>query len=170
MFLDSFFFLSYVSMDGIYLPEGRKLALIDRDWILDELPHLGNPDNNSDANYLLASAAAANSATSTTAGSSTGRSTTAVGTGAGPTHGRTPHTTTGGAGDAIGIDTGRGTTAIHHDITTNHNHSLLYNPDEVDNDLTLLSEIIDETQNKWSDFALNQLLTPYARSLQPKLK
>ena len=157
-------------MDGIYLPDGRKLALIDRDWILDELPHLGNPDDNSDANYLLASAAAANSATSTTAGSSAGRSTTTVGTGGGATHGTNAHTTTGVGGDVTGIEIGRGTGVIHHDIATSHNHSLLYNPEEVDSDLTLLSEIVDETQNKWSDFALNQLLTPYARSLQPTLK
>ena len=158
-------------MDGVYLPDGRKLALIDRDWILDELPHLGNPDDNSDANYLLASAAAANSATSTATSSSAGRSTTTTaGTGGGAGHGTTHHTTAGAVIDTTGVGTGRGTDAIHHDIATAHNHSLLYNPEEVDSDLTLLSEIVDETQNKWSDFALNQLLTPYARSLQPKLK
>jgi hypothetical protein len=154
-------------MDGLYLPDGRQLALIDRDWILDELPHLGNPDDNSDANYLLASAAAATSGTGVATGGSAGRGTTGIGTagaggsgGGGSSHG-VPNNTGGGSG---------GTEANHHGTGTNHNHSLLYNPEEFEGDLTLLSEIVDETQNKWSDFGLNQLLTPYARSIRPVFK
>jgi hypothetical protein len=157
-------------MDGLYLPDGRQLALIDRDWILDELPHLGNPDDNSDANYLLASAAVANSGTAIITGSSGGRSTSGIGTGGGPSHGTSVHT---GGGTGSGVDgpgTGGNTGANHHDTGVSHNHSLLYNPDEFEGDLTLLSEIVDETQNKWSDFGLNQLLTPYARSIRPTLK
>ncbi|CAF0913774.1 unnamed protein product [Rotaria sordida] len=150
-------------MDGLYLPDGRQLALIDRDWILDELPHLGNPDDNSDANYLLASAAAATSGTGVTTGSSTGRGTTGIGTGSGPSHGVPNHT----GGGSVGTDS---TGANHQGTGANHNHSLLYNPDEFEGDLTLLSEIVDETQNKWSDFGLNQLLTPYARSIRPAFK
>ncbi len=144
-------------MDGLYLPDGRQLALIDRDWILDELPHLGNPDDNSDANYLLASAAVANSGTSVIPGGSGSRSTAGIGAGGGSSHGVSTHT---------GVGTGSG----HHDTGPSHNHSLLYNPDEFEGDLTLLSEIVDETQNKWSDFGLNQLLTPYARSIRPTFK
>jgi hypothetical protein len=151
-------------MDGLYLPDGRQLALIDRDWILDELPHLGNPDDNSDANYLLASAAAATSGTGVATGGSANRGTTGIGTGSGgggsSTHG-IPNNTGGGS---------NGTDANHHGTGTNHNHSLLYNPEEFEGDLTLLSEIVDETQNKWSDFGLNQLLTPYARSIRPIFK
>jgi hypothetical protein len=153
-------------MDGLYLPDGRQLALIDRDWILDELPHLGNPDDNSDANYLLASAAAATSGTGVATGGSAGRGTTGIGTGGGgsgggSTNGAPNHT--GGGGSA-------GAEANHHGTGANHNHSLLYNPEEFEGDLTLLSEIVDETQNKWSDFGLNQLLTPYARSIRPVFK
>jgi hypothetical protein len=153
-------------MDGLYLPDGRQLALIDRDWILDELPHLGNPDDNSDANYLLASAAAATSGTGVATGGSAGRGTTGIGTGGGgsgggSTNGAPNHT--GGGGSA-------GAEANHHSTGVNHNHSLLYNPEEFEGDLTLLSEIVDETQNKWSDFGLNQLLTPYARSIRPVFK
>jgi len=156
-------------MDGLYLPDGRQLALIDREWILDELPHLGNPDDNSDANYLLASAAAATSGTGVATGGSTGRGTTSIGTGSGSgagggggnsTHGVPNHT---GGGSA-------GTETNHHGTSANHNHSLLYNPEEFEGDLTLLSEIVDETQNKWSDFGLNQLLTPYARSIRSVFK
>jgi hypothetical protein len=153
-------------MDGLYLPDGRQLALIDRDWILDELPHLGNPDDNSDANYLLASAAAATSGTGVATGGSASRGTTGIGTtgaggsGGGSSHG-VPNNTGGGSG---------GTETNHHGTGTNHNHSLLYNPEEFEGDLTLLSEIVDETQNKWSDFGLNQLLTPYARSIRPVFK
>ena len=128
-------------MDGLYLPNGRQLALIDREWILDELPHLGNPDDNSDANYLLATAAAAaNSGSTTTTATLPGRS--------GPSNGAAIQSGAGG-----------------------HNQNLLYNPNEFEGDLTLLSEIVDETQNKWSDFGLNQLLTPYARVIaRPNLK
>lgn len=152
-------------MDGLYLPNGRQLALIDRDWILDELPHLGNPDDNSDANYLLASAAAATSGTGVATGSSTGRGTTGIGAGSGAgaggsTHGGVNHP---GGGSTVGDNNHPGTGA-------NHNHSLLYNPEEFEGDLTLLSEIVDETQNKWSDFGLNQLLTPYARSIRSIFK
>lgn len=151
-------------MDGIYLPDGRQLALIDREWILDELPHLGNPDDNSDANYLLASAAAATSGTSVTAGGSAGRGTTGIGAGgsagASATHG-VPNQTGAGSTGAEGN---------HHGTGTNYNHSLLYHPEEFEGDLTLLSEIVDETQNKWSDFGLNQLLTPFARSIRPVFK
>lgn len=151
-------------MDGLYLPDGRQLALIDREWILDELPHLGNPDDNSDANYLLASAAAATSGTGVSTGGSAGRGTTGIGTGggtgAGATHG-VPNQTGGGS---------TGAESNHHGTGANHNHSLLYNPEEFEGDLTLLSEIVDETQNKWSDFGLNQLLTPYARSVRPVFK
>jgi hypothetical protein len=156
-------------MDGLYLPDGRQLALIDREWILDELPHLGNPDDNSDANYLLASAAAATSGTGVATGGSAGRGTTGIGNGSGTggatsggnsTHGVPNHT---GGGPA-------GTDNNHHGAGANHNHSLLYNPEEFEGDLTLLSEIVDETQNKWSDFGLNQLLTPYARSIRPVFK
>ncbi|CAF2501305.1 unnamed protein product [Rotaria sp. Silwood2] len=150
-------------MDGLYLPDGRQLALIDRDWILDELPHLGNPDDNSDANYLLASAAAATSGTGVATGSSTGRGTTGIGTGGSSSHGGPNHT----SGGSVGADS---TGANHHGTGATHNHSLLYNPDEFEGDLTLLSEIVDETQNKWSDFGLNQLLTPYARSIRPAFK
>ena len=149
-------------MDGVYLPDGRQLALIDREWILDELPHLGNPDDNSDANYLLASAAVANSGTGITAGGSGGRSTSAIGT----THGTTAQTGTGA--DSIG--TGPSAGANHSANATGHNHSLLYNLEESESDLTLLTEIVDETQNKWSDFGLNQLLTPYARSNRSTFK
>ena len=155
-------------MDGLYLPDGRQLALIDREWILDELPHLGNPDDNSDANYLLASAAAATSATGVATGGSAGRGTTGIGTGSGgggvggSTHGVPNHTASGGSTGTEGNHPGTG--------GTNHNHSLLYNPEEFEGDLTLLSEIVDETQNKWSDFGLNQLLTPYARSVRPVFK
>lgn len=162
-------------MDGLYLPDGRQLALIDRDWILDELPHLGNPDNNSDANYLLATAAAANSGTGVTGGGgSGGRSTSVIGTGGTGAHGVPTHTgggtnhSTDGAGAATGVGGGAGTN--HHGTSAGHNHSLLYNPDEFEGDLTLLSEIVDETQNKWSDFGLNQLLTPYARTIHPVFK
>ncbi|CAF1361058.1 unnamed protein product [Adineta steineri] len=161
-------------MDGLYLPDGRQLALIDRDWILDELPHLGNPDDNSDANYLLASAAIANSGTGIVpgggGGGSTSRSTSGIGTGSSTSHGATVHT---GTGASTGVDsTGTsGNTVINHYVTSGaHNHSLLYNPDEFEGDLTLLSEIVDETQNKWSDFGLNQLLTPYARTIRPTFK
>jgi hypothetical protein len=158
--------LLYVPMDGIYLPDGRQLALIDRDWILDELPHLGNPDNNSDANYLLASAAVANSGTGVTTGGSGGRSTSTIGTGGGSSHGAPTHT----SGGVDGAGTGGSTGTNHHYTGATHNHSLSYNPDEFEGDLTLLSEIVDETQNKWSDFGLNQLLTPYARSIRPAFK
>jgi hypothetical protein len=159
-------------MDGVYLPDGRQLALIDRDWILDELPHLGNPDDNSDANYLLASAAVANSGTGITAGGSGGRSTSGIGTGGGASHGATNHTGAGVASSVDGAASGAGgsTGTNHHDLGASHNHSLLYNPEESEGDLTLLSEIVDETQNKWSDFGLNQLLTPYARSTQSTFK
>ncbi|UJR15544.1 hypothetical protein I4U23_002483 [Adineta vaga] len=151
-------------MDGLYLPDGRQLALIDRDWILDELPHLGNPDDNSDANYLLASAAAATSGASVATGGSAGRGATGIGSSSGTsTHGVSNHT----AGGSGGAD---GTGGHSHGTGANHNHSLLYNPDEFEGDLTLLSEIVDETQNKWSDFGLNQLLTPYARSIRPTFK
>jgi hypothetical protein len=162
-------------MDGLYLPDGRQLALIDRDWILDELPHLGNPDDNSDANYLLATAAAANSGTSVAGGSgSAGRSTSGIGTGGTASHGVPTHTgggnnhSTDGTGAATAVGGGAG--ANHHGTSAGHNHSLLYNPDEFEGDLTLLSEIVDETQNKWSDFGLNQLLTPYARTIRPVFK
>jgi hypothetical protein len=152
-------------MDGLYLPDGRQLALIDRDWILDELPHLGNPDDNSDANYLLASAAAATSGTGVATGGTAGRGTTGIGTGGG-----------GGSSQGVSNYTGAGSGgtegagANNQGTGANHNHSLLYNPDEFEGDLTILSEIVDETQNKWSDFGLNQLLTPYARSLRPAFK
>ena len=150
-------------MDGLYLPDGRQLALIDRDWIIDELPHLGNPDDNSDANYLLASAAAATSGQGVTTGGTAGRGTTTIGTGGGSSHGVTNYTGAGAGGtDSAGANN-QGTGA-------NHNHSLLYNPEEFEGDLTLLSEIVDETQNKWSDFGLNQLLTPYAWSIRPTFK
>ncbi|CAF4008857.1 unnamed protein product, partial [Rotaria magnacalcarata] len=125
-------------MDGLYLPDGRQLALIDRDWILDELPHLGNPDDNSDANYLLASAAAATSGTGVATGGSAGRGTTGIGTGSGSSHGVANHT----GGGSVGADS---TGANNHGTGVNHNHSLLYNPDEFEGDLTLLSEIVDET-------------------------
>jgi len=151
-------------MDGLYLPDGRQLALIDREWILDELPHLGNPDDNSDANYLLASAAAATSGTGVSAGGSGGRASAGIGAGGagagGSTHGTAGHP----GGGSTGAETN------HHGAGANHNHSLLYNPEEFEGDLTLLSEIVDETQNKWSDFGLNQLLTPYARSIRPVFK
>jgi hypothetical protein len=159
-------------MDGLYLPDGRQLALIDRDWILDELPHLGNPDDNSDANYLLASAAVANSGTGATTGGSAGRSTSGIGAGGGASHGASTHPggATGGSVDGIGTGPGGSTGANHQGAGTGHNHSLLYNPDEFEGDLTLLSEIVDETQNKWSDFGLNQLLTPYARLVRSTFK
>ncbi len=161
-------------MDGVYLPDGRQLALIDRDWILDELPHLGNPDDNSDANYLLASAAVANSGTGITAGGSGSRSTSGIGTGggsSGASHGATTHTGAGAVRGVDGTGTGGSTAANHHDPgTTSHNHSLVLNPEEAESDLTLLSEIVDETQNKWSDFGLNQLLTPYARTIRSTFK
>jgi hypothetical protein len=157
-------------MDGLYLPDGRQLALIDRDWILDELPHLGNPDDNSDVNYLLASAAVANSGTGVVTGSSVGRSTSGIGAGGGPSHGASTHTASGTSSGVDGTGTGGGTGTNHYDTGASHNHSLLYNPDESESDLTLLSEIVDETQNKWSDFGLNQLLTPYARSTRPAFK
>ena len=160
-------------MDGLYLPDGRQLALIDRDWILDELPHLGNPDDNSDINYLLASAAAANSGASGTGGSA-GRSAAGIGAGGGSSQGVPTHTGAGGTHTADGPGSGSGasggTAAGHQSAGAAHNHSLLYNPDEFEGDLTLLSEIVDETQNKWSDFGLNQLLTPYARSIRPPFK
>lgn len=166
-------YLLYVPMDGLYLPDGRQLALIDRDWILDELPHLGNPDDNSDINYLLASAAAANSGASGTGGSAS-RSTAGIGTSGGSSHGVPTQTGTTGAHTADGTGVGPGASggagATHHGAGAAHNHSLLYNPDEFEGDLTLLSEIVDETQNKWSDFGLNQLLTPYARSIRPPFK
>jgi len=149
-------------MDGIYLPDGRKLALIDRDWILDELPHLGNPDSNSDVNYLLATAAIANSGTNIGTGSLSTRTATGIGAGS------TSHTDVG-TGGATATTTTAATSAtstavIHPETSAVHNYNLSYNPDEFESDLTLLSEIVDETQNKWSDFGLNQLLTPYARS------
>jgi hypothetical protein len=156
-------------MDGLYLPDGRQLALIDRDWILDELPHLGNPDDNSDANYLLASAAAATSGTGVATGGSAGRGTTGIGTGGGGGGGGSSHGVSNNTGGASGGGAD-GTGANQNGTGANHNHSLLYNPDEFEGDLTLLSEIVDETQNKWSDFGLNQLLTPYARSIRPIFK
>jgi len=156
-------------MDGLYLPDGRQLALIDRDWILDELPHLGNPDDNSDANYLLASAAAATSGTGVATGGSAGRGTTGIGTGGGTGGGGSSHGVSNNTGGASGGGAD-GTGANQNGTGANHNHSLLYNPDEFEGDLTLLSEIVDETQNKWSDFGLNQLLTPYARSIRPIFK
>jgi len=156
-------------MDGLYLPDGRQLALIDRDWILDELPHLGNPDDNSDANYLLASAAAATSGTGVATGGSAGRGTTGIGTGGGSGGGGSSHGVSNNTGGASGGGAD-GTGANQNGTGANHNHSLLYNPDEFEGDLTLLSEIVDETQNKWSDFGLNQLLTPYARSIRPIFK
>ena len=136
-------------MDGLYLPDGRQLALIDRDWILDDLPHLGNPDDNSDANYLLASAAVATTTNST--GGSASRSATSLGT-AGVSSQAASATNASAAGNN------------QQSTGPNHSQSLLYNPDEFEGDLNLLSEIVDETQNKWSDFGLNQLLTAYARS------
>ena len=148
-------------MDGLYLPDGRQLALIDRDWILDELPHLGNPDDNSDANYLLASAAAATSGTGLTTGNSATRGATGIGAGGSGTSNGVPNNSGGGSTATDGNHQGTG---------VNHNHSLLYNPEEFEGDLTLLSEIVDETQNKWSDFGLNQLLTPYARTTKPLFK
>ncbi|CAF2636275.1 unnamed protein product [Rotaria sp. Silwood2] len=159
-------------MDGIYLPDGRQVALIDRDWILDELPHLGNPDDNSDVNYLLASAAAANCSTSIAPGSSTGRTTSTIGTGTSSSHGTSPHTVSGTSRTADSTGTTSGSTGVNHSVpgVSHHHHNLSYNPDEFESDLTLLSEIVDETQNKWSDFGLNQLLTSYARSVQPVLK
>ncbi|CAF1583398.1 unnamed protein product [Rotaria magnacalcarata] len=156
-------------MDGVYLPNGRQLALIDREWILDELPHLGNPDDNSDANYLLASAAAANCSTSAATGSSLGRTISTIGTGSSSSHGTTR---TASATSRTIDSTGTvGSTGVNHHATEiNHNSSVSYNLDEFESDLTLLSEIVDETQNKWSDFGLNQLLTSYARSNQPTFK
>jgi hypothetical protein len=151
-------------MDGLYLPDGRQLALIDRDWILDELPHLGNPDDNSDANYLLASAAAATSGTGVATGGTAGRGTTGIATGGGGSSQGVSNYTGAGSGGTEGAG------ANNQGTGANHNHSLLYNPDEFEGDLTILSEIVDETQNKWSDFGLNQLLTPYARSLRPAFK
>ena len=158
-------------MDGVYLPDGRQLALIDRDWILDELPHLGNPDDNSDANYLLASAAAAaNCCGSIGTSSSAGRTTSTIGTANSSAHGTSPHPI-GGTGRAVDGTGASGTTAVNHQGTgTVNNHSLLSSPDEFESDLTLLSEIVDETQNKWSDFGLNQLLTSYERPTRPILK
>lgn len=157
----------YVRMDGLYLPDGRQLSLIDRDWILDELPHLGNPDDNSDLNYLLASAAAANSGAGV-AGGSAGRSASGVGATGGSSNGvPTQAGTTTHSVDPTGTGVGTGAT---HPGSAVHNHSLLYNPDEYEGDLTLLSEIIDETQSKWSDFGLNQLLTPFARPVRPIIK
>ncbi|CAF3381981.1 unnamed protein product [Rotaria socialis] len=156
-------------MDGVYLPNGRQLALIDREWILDDLPHLGNPDDNSDANYLLASAAAANCSTRIATGSSLGRTTSTIGTGSGSSHGTT-HTVSA-TNRTIDSTGAVGSTGVNHHATEiNHNNSVSYNPDEFESDLTLLSEIVDETQNKWSDFGLNQLLTSYARSNQPTFK
>ena len=156
-------------MDGLYLPDGRQLALIDRDWILDELPHLGNPDDNSDANYLLASAAAATSGTGVAAGGSANRGATGIGSGGGGGGGGgSAHGVSNNNGGGSGAADGAGSNS--HGAGGNHNHSLLYNPDEFEGDLTLLSEIVDETQNKWSDFGLNQLLTPFARSVRPTFK
>lgn len=153
-------------MDGVYLPNGRQLALIDREWILDELPHLGNPDSNSDANYLLASAAAAaNCCSGVNTDSSTGRTASTIGTGSSSAHGTSPHPVagTGRSTDATGTSTTPGVN--HHAASaTSYSHNLTSNIDEFESDLTLLSEIVDETQNKWSDFGLNQLLTSYARS------
>ena len=149
-------------MDGLYLPDGRQLALIDRDWILDELPHLGNPDDNSDAYHLLATSAAAAAAASTTSGAGAGtgtaqaRSATAIGAGS-------TSSQTAGNHNGVGFNGNDGT-------ANGHNHSLLCNQDEFEGDLTLLSEIVDETQNKWSDLALNQLLTAYARSTRSAFK
>jgi hypothetical protein len=136
-------------MDGLYMPDGRQLALIDREWILDDLPHLGNPDNNSDPTYSLGSAAAAAAeaiATHST-GDSTDRSATNIGTGNIPTQTSTNHT---------------GNHQQSRD--TNQHPSLLYNPDEFEVDLALISEIVDETQNKWSDLGLNRLLTAFAHT------
>ena len=31
-------------MDGLYVPNGRQISLVDRDWIIDQLPHLDYPD------------------------------------------------------------------------------------------------------------------------------
>ncbi|UJR31122.1 hypothetical protein I4U23_018630 [Adineta vaga] len=156
-------------MDGIYLPDGRQFSLIDRAWILDELPHLGNPDSNSDANHLLASAAAASSSIGVGGGgggvSLAGRTTSGIATGSTTSHGTTPHIT---GGDSTGVSGSTGTN--HHGTGIGYNHSLLYDPDESESDLTLLSEIVDETQNKWSDFGLNQLLTPYTRTIQSTFK
>lgn len=154
-------------MDGIYLPDGRQLALIDRDWILDELPHLGNPADNSDANYLLASSAAANCSPSSINATSAARATSTISTGAGASHGTPPHIT----GRGVDITGTGGTTGVNtYGTSINHNHSLTYNPEESESDLTLLSEIVDETQDKWSDFGLNQLVTPYARTSQRLFK
>ena len=154
-------------MDGIYLPDGHQLVLIDRDWILDELPHLGNPDDNSDINYLLASAAVANSGTGVVTGGSANRTTSGIGAGSGSAHGAAVNT---GGVDSTGTGITGSTGVNHHGTGAGHNHSLLYNPEEFESDLTLLSEIVDETQNKWSDFGLNQLVTPYARSIRPAFK
>ncbi|CAF0992614.1 unnamed protein product [Rotaria sordida] len=151
-------------MDGLYLPNGRQLALIDRDWILDELPHLGNPDDNSDTNYLLASAAASNCNTSIALGGSTGRTTSTFGTGSSSSHEASPHTV-GGTGRTVDR-----TGTISGSTGVSYHHNLSYNLDEFESDLTLLSEIVDETHNKWSDFGLNQLLTSYARSIRPVFK
>ncbi|CAF1302259.1 unnamed protein product, partial [Didymodactylos carnosus] len=149
----------FVIMDGLYIPDGRKLALIDRDWILDDLPHLGNPDDNQDSHHLLATAAAANSGSGIGASSSATSGTS----GAGTTSGTTGHT-------GINQATGGGAHTSGGHAQNSNNHSLLNSQDDFEGDLTLLSEIVDETQNKWSDFGLNQLLTPYAKSLTAKPK
>lgn len=122
-------------MDGIYLPDGRQFALIDREWILDTLPHLGNPDDTPTTNHLLNSTTQPNS---------------------------TPEHRTGAATQTTSIPTQ--SVAAHSAEDINHQSHRASHPDEFDGDLTLLSEIADETQNKWSDFGLNRLLTPFANS------
>ncbi|CAF4539501.1 unnamed protein product, partial [Rotaria magnacalcarata] len=80
----------------------------------------------------------ATSGTGVATGGSAGRGTTGIGTGSGSSHGVANHT----GGGSVGADS---TGANNHGTGVNHNHSLLYNPDEFEGDLTLLSEIVDET-------------------------
>ena len=130
-------------MDGIYLPDGRQFALIDREWILDNLPHLGNPDDTTDNNYLLATAAPSNS---------------------------TPEQRNAPAG-GLSVSAPSQTTAAHSTEEINpHSTNRVTHSEEPDGDITLLAEIADETQNKWSDFGLNRLLTPFAHSPASSLK
>lgn len=130
-------------MDGIYLPDGRQFALIDRDWILDNLPHLGNPDDTTDNNYLIANTTQPNS---------------------------TPeHRTAPTGGPTVSVPS-QNTAGHSTEDINNHSTNRVTHSEEFEGDLTLLSEIADETQNKWSDFGLNRLLTPFANSTHSSFK
>ena len=152
-------------MNRVYLPDWHKLALIDRDWILDELSHLQYLDYSSGIHKFRASVTVDSNGINLITDNSTDQRVSATGTGSSSTYGTSTPTTSEVAKGAHGAETN------YQIAETAHNHNLPYRLDEFESNLTLLPEIVDETQNKQSDFGLIQLLTSYARPfrLQSKL-